>query len=1457
MRMAGTIGADFELLWNDPETGTLLGTVPAKPTSDWQVFDNSQTTLSNVTDETGTLYLVAKKDGQTGSVVNVNWVDFIGKGATVNQRPDIASATVTPVTGTAPLTVELAAEATDPEGSDVTYQWALGTTADEKVNGATGSFTYVTPGTYTVTLTATDAQGSFNTRTFEVKVSPAAPSCLGAKSDEFDGSSLDSTRWTVIRPDGNLTVSDGAVHIPTAPADIYSSTNNAPNIVLQPMPSGPWEITTKVGGPFYTAYQQAGLVVYGDDDNYAKLVFSGRSSSGDKAARIIQFSHEQGGGAAQEANTQNLGADFPDTVWLKLTSDGENLKPSYSTDGITWTDADDSWTGWSTVRKSTAAFANPRVGLLSLANSGTAVDAAFDFFHLTPDNTAAGASKSDQFDGTSLDATRWNVLRPEDGLTVSGGELTIPIKATDLYQTTNNAGNVLLQAMPAGAWEVTTKVTGAMYTSYEQAGIVVYGDDDNYAKLVFEGRSSSGDKAARIVQFSHEQAGAAQEANTANLGADFPDTVWLKLASDGENLTPSYSVDGQTWISAPDTASWSGWSSIRKSTAGFTNPQIGLVAMAGPAAGPVIDAHFDFFNVTPDVGGVTGPDDEFDGSSLSDCRWTVLRPDGTLTVSGGSLKLPVTATDLYQTTNTATNLVLQDLPSGGWEATTKVTGAMYTSYAQAGLLIYGDDDNYLKLVFEGRSSSGDKAARIVQFSHEKAGTAAESNSPNLGADFPDTVWLRVTSDGANLTPSYSTDGTTWTSAGSSWTGWDAIDKSTAALVNPKIGLIATGASATAAAVTASFDFFHLTSGEQPSDDTTAPVTTASVSSDNPAIVTLTATDEAGGSGIAKIEYRIGTQTWSTYADPISVPRTASDQTIEFRATDKAGNVEAVKSATITKGVDTTAPVTTAVVSSADPAVVTLTATDETGGSGVSKTEYRLGGAGDWLAYTAPVSVPRTDVDQVIEFRSTDVAGNVEEVKSATITKSTDTTAPETTATLDPADPSGENGWWTGPVTLTLSATDAKSGVDTTEYALGDGEWHTYTAAVTIDVEGAQTVQFRSTDKAGNVEATKSIDVKIDTVAPETAANLDGDDPVTVTVIASDETSGVASRSYRIGTSGAWVAYSAPFTVAKTAAAQTVQFMAVDKAGNESAVRSVVVAAQPVVLKPSVTGLSVSATSLPYGGVLTATVSVTSAGTVGRELVSLYDGTTLVGAGVLKSGKASIVVEDLAVGTHKLSARFAGNGAVAESVSPVKTVTVVKAKSAVAVKASAITQSYGTTKPVTVAATVKLDSGKAAAGQVRFRDGSTVLSTVPVVSGKASLKLSQTAKVGKHTLTAQFIPSDAGTTSGATSVAVTVTVVKASSTTTLKASAATVKKGKTVVFSATVGLVTKQLPVGSVRFVVDGTTAKTVTVSGGVAKYTLPGTTKVGKHTVKATFVPKSSTTVGGSSSSAVTVTITK
>ncbi len=42
-----------------------------------------------------------------------------------------------------------------------------------------------------------------------------------------------------------------------------------------------------------------------------------------------------------------------------------------------------------------------------------------------------------------------------------------------------------------------------------------------------------------------------------------------------------------------------------------------------------------------------------------------------------------------------------------------------------------------------------------------------------------------------------------------------------------------------------------------------------------------------------------------------------------------------------------------------------------------------------------------------------------------------------TATLTPAAPTGTNGWYRGPVTLNLSATDAVNGVQRIEYRLGN------------------------------------------------------------------------------------------------------------------------------------------------------------------------------------------------------------------------------------------------------------------------------------------------------------------------------------------------------------------------------------------------------------------------------------
>ena len=103
----------------------------------------------------------------------------------------------------------------------------------------------------------------------------------------------------------------------------------------------------------------------------------------------------------------------------------------------------------------------------------------------------------------------------------------------------------------------------------------------------------------------------------------------------------------------------------------------------------------------------------------------------------------------------------------------------------------------------------------------------------------------------------------------------------------------------------------------------------------------------------------------------------------------------------------------------------------------------------------------------------------------------DTTAPTTTATSAPRLRTA-GGLVTSDVNVTLTGTDNAngSGVDKVEYKVDGGAFATYSAPVAITTDGTHTVEYRSTDKAGNVEATKSLTVKVDKAAPTTTATLE-------------------------------------------------------------------------------------------------------------------------------------------------------------------------------------------------------------------------------------------------------------------------------------------------------------------------------------------------------------------------------
>lgn len=292
-----------------------------------------------------------------------------------------------------------------------------------------------------------------------------------------------------------------------------------------------------------------------------------------------------------------------------------------------------------------------------------------------------------------------------------------------------------------------------------------------------------------------------------------------------------------------------------------------------------------------------------------------------------------------------------------------------------------------------------------------------------------------------------------------------------------------------------------------------------------------------------------------------------------------GQMQGILVVTEGNGDDTTAPEASAHVSGTQnaqgqyvgSASVALHATDNEGGSGVDRVEYAVGDEGAWLPYTTPVVVDQVG-DHKIRYRALDKAGNVSAEKSVSFTvvapQSDDTTAPETSATV-----SGEqnpDGTYVAMATVTVSASDTGTGVNTIEYAIGSGAWQPYTAPVMVHEVGSHTVRYRATDKAGNVAAEKNVQFTVvaapqpDKTAPVTGVTVEGaknssgayigNAKVTVTATDEHHGSGVDRIEYSID-GGPYLAYTAPVVVDR-AGTHTLGYRATDKAGNTSAARTV-------------------------------------------------------------------------------------------------------------------------------------------------------------------------------------------------------------------------------------------------------------------------------------------------------------
>ncbi|WP_409344316.1 DUF4855 domain-containing protein [Paenibacillus sp. MBLB4367] len=130
-------------------------------------------------------------------------------------------------------------------------------------------------------------------------------------------------------------------------------------------------------------------------------------------------------------------------------------------------------------------------------------------------------------------------------------------------------------------------------------------------------------------------------------------------------------------------------------------------------------------------------------------------------------------------------------------------------------------------------------------------------------------------------------------------------------------------------------------------------------------------------------------------------------------------------------------------------------------------------------------------------------------------KKVDQTPPVTTAVVSPEQPNGQNGWYKQPVTVSLTAQDAASGLAQTVYSTdGGATWQVYTAPLVFDQDGKYNVSYRSTDREGNAEEPKIVVFSIDstpsviTVTAPIEGTYSTADLVTPQFTATDSVSGI-------------------------------------------------------------------------------------------------------------------------------------------------------------------------------------------------------------------------------------------------------------------------------------------------------------------------------------------------------------
>src|SRR6266516_1048550 len=201
--------------------------------------------------------------------------------------------------------------------------------------------------------------------------------------------------------------------------------------------------------------------------------------------------------------------------------------------------------------------------------------------------TSIDSLLNDEFNDTAINS-KWLKIGTETTMVESNGSLhlSMPSLSTDKC-------NLLVQPMPAGNWELVTRIDNqAAYRNYNSTGLLIAGDVAN----------NPGTAGLMVYQDAHFASGHSLEVsrfvNRFTFGGDLlpiptlptsANPIWQKIVKTGTSYTFFYSTDGTTYTQVG--------SAVAQSSFGFTPAYVG-VFMNNALTGVPIDAYIDFFHIS-------------------------------------------------------------------------------------------------------------------------------------------------------------------------------------------------------------------------------------------------------------------------------------------------------------------------------------------------------------------------------------------------------------------------------------------------------------------------------------------------------------------------------------------------------------------------------------------------------------------------------------------------------------------------------------------------------------------------------------------------------------------------------------------------------------------------------------------------------------------------------------------